>query len=319
MRIFVAGHMGMVGSSVVKELMKDSSNDIILRSRSELDLCNQHSVNEFFKKTKIDTVYICAAKVGGIYANNTFPADFLYENLMIELNIIHSAHLHNVRKIILLGSSCIYPKHSPQPIKEEYLLTSELENTNEAYAIAKIAGIKMCHYYYKQHNRDFRSFMPTNLYGPNDNFHDKNSHVIPALISRFHNAKLDNNKKVTVWGSGNPRREFMHVDDLAEIIVKISNFDKETYHQFTKETAGIVNIGSGTDIKISDLVEIISKTVNFEGEILFDDSMPDGTPQKLMDVSIMRNLNLSPSISLESGLKMTYEWFIDNIKNIRQK
>jgi GDP-L-fucose synthase len=317
MNIFVAGHLGMVGSAIVKALSTDSENKIITATRSTLDLLNQDSVNNFFKKNEIDQVYLAAAKVGGIHANNKYPAQFIYENLMIQSNIIHAAHSADVNKLLFLGSSCIYPKFATQPIKENSLLTNVLESTNEPYAIAKIAGIKLCESYNRQYSRDYRSVMPTNLYGPNDNFHPKNSHVIPAMISRFHSAMLDNENEVVVWGSGTPMREFLHVDDLAAASIHIMNLDSKIYTLHTEQTISHINVGTGIDCTIKELAETIAEITGFKGEITFNDSMPDGTPRKLMDISRLKSLGWQSSISLRSGLVETYTWFKNNIEDIR--
>ncbi len=289
-KIFIAGHNGMVGSAIMRQLQKDERNHLVTASRSELDLTNQQAVNQFFADNQIDQVYLAAAKVGGIHANNTYPAEFIYQNLMIEANIIHAAHQNNVQKLLFLGSSCIYPKLAQQPMKEEALLTGTLENTNEPYAIAKIAGIKLCESYNRQYGRDYRSIMPTNLYGPNDNFHPENAHVIPALIRRFHEAKINNKSQVTAWGSGKPMREFLYVDDLAEASVFVMNLDKEKYNQVTQPMLSHINVGTGTDCTIKELVETIAKVTDFQGEIIFDTSKPDGTPRKLLDVSKIEKL-----------------------------
>jgi len=289
-KIFIAGHNGMVGSAIMRQLQKDERNHLVTASRSELDLTNQQAVNQFFADNQIDQVYLAAAKVGGIHANNTYPAEFIYQNLMIEANIIHAAHQNNVQKLLFLGSSCIYPKLAQQPMKEEALLTGTLENTNEPYAIAKIAGIKLCESYNRQYGRDYRSIMPTNLYGPNDNFHPENAHVIPALIRRFHEAKINNKSQVTAWGSGKPMREFLYVDDMAEASVFVMNLDKEKYNQVTQPMLSHINVGTGTDCTIKELVETIAKVTDFQGEIIFDTSRPDGTPRKLLDVSKIEKL-----------------------------
>lgn len=279
-RIFVAGHNGMVGSAIIRKLKSQGNCEFILRDRKKLNLTNQQEVHNFFQSEQIDQVYLAAAKVGGIHANNTYPADFIYENLMIESNVINSAHLANIDKLLFLGSSCIYPKHAQQPITESSLLTGKLEETNEPYAIAKIAGIKLCESYNRQYGRDYRSIMPTNLYGPNDNFHPENSHVIPALLRRFHEAKINGLNKVTIWGSGNPRREFLHVDDLAEASIHIMNLNKETYDKHTTPMASHINVGTGTDCSIKQLALTIAATIGYDGDIDFDTSKPDGTPKK---------------------------------------
>jgi len=317
-RIFIAGHNGMVGSAIVRQLKNNKNIEIITRSRKELDLTNQQSVLEFFQTEKIDQVYLAAAKVGGIVANNSYPADFIYENLMIQCNIINSAHLANIQQLLFLGSSCIYPKLAAQPLKESALLTGTLEETNEPYAIAKIAGIKLCESYNRQHNRDYRSVMPTNLYGAHDNFHPENSHVIPALIRRFHEAKINGDKEVIAWGSGKPMREFLYVDDMAAASIYVMNLDKLVYDKNTEPMLSHINVGTGVDCTIKELVETVAKVVGFQGEIAFDASKPDGSPRKLMNVDRLKSLGWEHIISLESGLKLTYQWFIENQNNFRK-
>lgn len=319
MNIFVAGHGGMVGSAIVRELSLDGGNKIITADRSSLDLLNQKSVNDFFKQNNIDQVFLAAAKVGGIYANNEYPAQFIYENLMIQSNIIHAAHLSNVQQLLFLGSSCIYPKFAEQPIKENSLLTGILESSNEPYAIAKIAGIKLSESYNRQYGRDYRSVMPTNLYGPNDNFHPENSHVIPAMISRFHKAMLHNEKEVVIWGSGTPKREFLHVDDMAAACIHVMNLDRETYSLHTEPMSSHINVGTGIDCTIKELAEIISEVTEFNGELIFDFSKPDGTPRKLMDVSRLKDLGWEHSINLKNGLAQTYTWYKNNLQHTRSK
>jgi GDP-L-fucose synthase len=309
-RIFIAGHNGMVGSAIIRQLRQDSANIIVTASRDELDLINQQAVNQFFADNKFDQVYLAAAKVGGIHANIEYPAEFIYQNLMIEVNIIHAAHSNNVQKLLFLGSSCIYPKLAQQPMKEEALLTDVLEGTNEPYAIAKIAGIKMCESYNRQYGRDYRSVMPTNLYGENDNFHPQNSHVIPALMRRFHEAKLNNDPTVTVWGSGEPMREFLHVYDMAEASIFIMNLDNDIYQLEAYPMQSHINVGTGIDCNIRDLAEIVAKVIAYQGVIVFDATKPDGTTRKLMDVSRLARLGWKAKITLEEGLNMTYQWFI---------
>jgi GDP-L-fucose synthase len=316
--VFVAGHRGMVGSAIVRQLAKQEDVRLILRSRNELNLSNQADVAAFFSEEKIDEVYLAAAKVGGIVANNTYPADFIYENLMIQCNIINGAHLANVNKLLFLGSSCIYPKMAEQPMAEQALLTGTLEPTNEPYAIAKIAGIKLCESYNRQHGRDYRSVMPTNLYGPHDNFHPENSHVIPALLRRFHEAKLNNDASVTAWGSGKPMREFLHVDDMASASIHVMNLAKTIYDENTEAMLSHINVGTGVDCTIRELVETVAKVTGFEGTIEFDSSKPDGAPRKLMNVERLRALGWEYSYSLEEGLKDAYQWFIKNQDNFRQ-
>ena len=306
-KIYIAGHKGLVGSAITRLLEKQGYKNLILKTRQELDLFNQQAVTNFFKKEKPEYVFLAAAKVGGIMANNNYPADFIYENLMIQTNIIHSAYLNKVKKLLFLGSSCIYPKLSPQPIKEEYLLSSDLEPTNKAYSMAKIAGIITCQSYDRQHGTNFISVMPTNIYGQNDNFDLKNAHALPALIRKFHEAKLKNEKKVMVWGSGKPKREFLHTDDLAEACF----FLMKNYNSFE-----IINAGTGEDITIIDLAEKIKKNVGYEGKIAWDKTKPDGTPRKLLDVSKINKIGWKSKIGLEDGIKMTYEWYLNNINKI---
>ena len=315
---YIAGHNGMVGSAIVKCLQESNkTGPIITRSHTELDLLNQQSVNAFFASTELDQVYLAAAKVGGIHANNTFPAEFIYQNLMMECNVIHGAHQANIDKLLFLGSSCIYPKLAEQPMAEDSLLTGPLEATNEPYAIAKIAGIKLCESYNRQYGRDYRAVMPTNLYGPNDNFHPKNSHVIPALLRRFHEAKINGDREVVIWGSGKPKREFLHVDDMAAACVFIMNLPKEELASVTDPMLSHINIGTGEDCSIAELADTIKQVVDFPGKITFDTSKPDGTTRKLMNVSKLHDLGWTHSISLEEGLKQTYTWFQQNQNNFR--
>ena len=309
--IFVAGHNGMVGSSLVRLLEKNSNNNIITAHRSKLNLVNQAEVDNFFKQNTIDEVYLAAAKVGGIQANNQYPAEFIYQNLMIEANIINASHQNNIHKLLFLGSSCIYPKLADQPMCEELLLTSTLEKTNEPYAIAKIAGIKLCESYNRQYGHDYRSVMPTNLYGINDNFHPVNSHVIPALIRRFHEAKINNSPKVIAWGTGKPMREFLYVDDMAEASVFVMNLDRSKYELKTKPMMSHINVGSGLDCSIKDLTETIAKVIGYEGKITWDISKPDGTKRKLMDTSLINSLGWKAKMNLYEGLTKTYKWYLN--------
>jgi len=317
-RIFIAGHNGMVGRAIHRRLAQDKSVEIITRERHQLDLIDQASVNSFFATERIDGVYLAAAKVGGIFANNEYPAEFIYENLMIQSNVIHAAHFNDVQKLLFLGSSCIYPRFAAQPIKEEYLLTGALEPSNEPYAIAKIAGIKLCESYNRQYGRDYRSVMPTNLYGSHDNFHPENSHVIPALLVRFHEAKLNNDKEVIAWGSGKPMREFLYVDDMATASIHVMELDKAIYDENTEPMLSHINVGSGVDCTIRDLVETVAKVICYQGEIVFDSTRPDGISRKLMDVSRLEHLGWKTNTSLEQGLKMTYQWFLENQNNFRK-
>jgi len=316
-RIFIAGHMGMVGSAIVRQLSEDADIELLLPSRSELDLNDGAAVMRFMQTHRPDQVYLAAAKVGGIQANNKFPANFIYENLMIQANVIHSAHSIGVKKLLFLGSSCIYPKLAKQPMSEESLLTDVLESTNEPYAIAKIAGIKLCESYNRQYGRDYRSVMPTNLYGPNDNFHPENSHAIPALIRRFHEAKKNGTEEVIVWGSGKPMREFLYVDDMAAACVHVMKLETSVYQKNTHPMLSHINVGTGIDHTIKNLAETISKVVEFEGKVSFDASKPDGSPRKLLDVSRLKSLGWQYQISIEDGLTKTYEWFLSNQNNLR--
>lgn len=316
-KIFVAGHRGMVGSAIVRQLEQQNDITLLTVSRTEVDLTQQQQVADYLQTSKPDEVYLAAAKVGGIHANNEYPAEFIYENLMMEANIINGAYQTGVQKLLFLGSSCIYPRLAEQPMQEQALLTGTLEPTNEPYAIAKIAGIKMCESYNRQYGVDYRSAMPTNLYGPNDNFHPENSHVIPALIRRFHEAKCGNASEVVVWGSGKPMREFLHVDDMAAASVFVMNLPKQDYQVNTESMLSHINVGSGVDCTIRELTEIVANVVGFQGDIRFDDSKPDGAPRKLMDTSRLSNMGWQPSIPLADGLQQSYSWFLQNIENIR--
>lgn len=307
----------MVGSAIVRALSSNSANNIITASRFNLDLLNQESVHNFFQENDIDQVYLAAAKVGGIHANNEYPAQFIYENLMIQANVIHSAHLADVQRLLFLGSSCIYPKFAEQPMQEDALLKDVLESTNEPYAIAKIAGIKLCESYNRQYGRDYRSVMPTNLYGSNDNFHPENSHVIPAMMRRFHDAVNNNEKEVVIWGSGTPRREFLHVDDMAAASIHVMNLDVGIYSSHTQSMLSHINVGTGIDCTIRELAEKISKVTGFKGNLVFDTSKPDGTPRKLMDVTRLNRLGWMSKISIEEGLESTYRWYIENQQKLR--
>jgi len=311
-KVFVAGHNGMVGSAIVRQLKKQGGWEIVVRSRRELNLLDQSAVFAFLAENKFDEVYLAAAKVGGIVANNSYPAEFIFENLSIQNNIIHGAHLAGTQNLLFLGSSCIYPKLAEQPMTEKALLTGTLEPTNEPYAIAKIAGIKMCESYNRQYGRNYRSVMPTNLYGENDNFHPENSHVIPALLRRFHEAKLKGDAEVVAWGSGKPMREFLHVDDMAAASIYVMHLDQSTYEANTDEMLSHINVGTGIDCSIRELVETVAKVVGFEGDIAFDASKPDGAPRKLMDVDRLKGLGWKYSIDLEQGLASTYKWFLEN-------
>lgn len=314
-KIYVAGHRGMVGSAIVRQLeaRKAAGEDItlIVRTSSELNLLSQADVQTFMQDTQPDEVILAAAKVGGIVANNTYPADFIYENLMIECNVIHQAFSVGVKQLLQLGSSCIYPRMAPQPMAENALLTGQLEPTNEPYAIAKIAGIKLCESYNRQHGVDYRSVMPTNLYGLGDNFHPENSHVLPALIRRFHEAKLAKDQSVTIWGSGTPRREFLHVDDMAAASLFVHELDSLTYNEATEPMLSHINVGSGTDVTIRELAELVSRVTGFEGDLKFDTSKPDGAPRKLMDVSHLETMGWRPTIELADGIAATYAWFLE--------
>jgi GDP-L-fucose synthase len=316
MRAYVAGHRGMVGSAIARSLEADGA-EIITAARSELDLTDQSAVRSFFAKERPDTVVVAAAKVGGIHANNTMPAEFIYENLMIECNLIDSAFRAGVERLLFLGSSCIYPRNAPQPMQEEALLTATLEPTNEPYAIAKIAGIKLCESYNRQYGTDYRSAMPTNLYGPGDNFHETNSHVLPALLRRFHEAVQAGAEEVIIWGTGTPKREFLHVNDMAAACVLLLNLPKDVYAASTAPILSHVNVGTGCDVSIADLAQAIAQVTGFEGRISFDTTKPDGTPRKLLDVSRLTNMGWTASIPLEEGIRQTYDWYLVNVDHLR--
>jgi GDP-L-fucose synthase len=312
-RIYVAGHRGLVGSAIVRALRKRGHAEIITRTHAELDLTDQAQVRAFFTAEQIDEVYLAAARVGGIHANNTYPAEFIYDNLMMQSNVIHEAWRAGVGKLLFLGSSCIYPRMADQPIREDYLMTGTLEPTNEPYAVAKIAGIKMCESYHRQYGVDFRSVMPTNLYGPGDNYHPENSHVIPALIRRFHEAKINDAPVVSIWGSGTPRREFLYVDDMAEACLHVMNLARIEYDRHTTPMLSHINVGTGEDVTIREIAEVIRRTVGFQGDIAFATGKPDGTPRKLLDVARLTALGWQPRMALEEGIKETYERFKEDV------
>ncbi|AWM79972.1 GDP-fucose synthetase [Gammaproteobacteria bacterium ESL0073] len=315
--IFVAGHRGMVGSAIVRRLKAIGYTNIITRSRKELNLLDQQAVHQFFEQNKIQQIYLAAAKVGGILANNTYPAEFIHENLMIEANVIHEAHKADINKLLFLGSSCIYPRLAEQPIREDSLLTGQLEPTNEPYAIAKIAGIKLCESYNRQFGRDYRSVMPTNLYGPHDNFHTENSHVVPALLRRFHEAVENKQDEVVIWGTGAPLREFMYVDDMASACVHVMELEMSSYQRYTQPMLSHINIGTGKDCSIKELAKLIAKITGFSGKLVFDNSKPDGTPRKLLDVSRLEAMGWQSGIDLETGLNNAYQWFLENHQKAR--
>ncbi len=314
LKIYVAGHRGMVGSAIVRHLEAKGFTNIVTRTHADLDLCNQQAVAQFFQDEKPDQVYLAAAKVGGIHANNTYPAEFIYQNLMMEANVVHQAFEAGVKKLLFLGSSCIYPKMAPQPMAEDALLTGKLEATNEPYAIAKIAGIKLCESYNRQygpsHGVDYRSVMPTNLYGPGDNYHPENSHVIPALIRRFHEAKEQNLPEVVIWGTGTPMREFLHVDDMASASIFVMELDKPTYDQHTDPMQSHINVGFGSDITIKELSQVIGETVGYQGKITFDSTKPDGTPRKLMNGDRLKGMGWCAKVNLIDGLASAYQDFL---------
>ncbi|WJY20971.1 GDP-L-fucose synthase [Fontisubflavum oceani] len=319
MKIYVAGHRGMVGSAICRALALRDGVEVITRTSAELNLTHQAAVQDFMAHERPDQVILAAAKVGGIHANNTYPAQFIYENLMIEANVIHQAHAAGVQTLLQLGSSCIYPKLAKQPMAEEALLTGTLESTNEPYAIAKIAGIKLCESYNRQYGRDYRSVMPTNLYGPGDNFHPENSHVLPALIRRFHEAKQAGLAEVAIWGTGTPRREFLHVDDMAAASLFVLDLPKEVYARETEPMLSHINVGSGTDVTILELAQLVAHAVGYTGQITTDPTKPDGTPRKLMDVRRLERLGWSTSITLAQGIAETYRWFLDSAETFRTK
>ena len=315
-RIFIAGHNGMVGSALMRQLGKDKNNEIITANRKDLDLRNQQQVAAFFAGTPLDEIYLSAAKVGGIHANDTYPAEFIYQNLMMECNIIHQAWQNGVKKLLFLGSSCIYPRLASQPMKESELLSGQLEPTNEPYAMAKIAGIKLCESYNRQYGTDYRSVMPTNLYGPGDNYHPENSHVIPALLRRFHEAKLSDAESISIWGSGTSLREFLHVDDMARASIHIMNLPLDEYQNVTTPRLSHINVGSGTDCSIAELVALIAEVTGFNGSIDYDTSKPDGAPRKLMDSNKLRSLGWQPQYELKDGLMNAYQWFVENYERV---
>ena len=311
-KIYIAGHCGLVGSAIVRQLKSRGFTNLLMRTHKELDLTNQVSVQTLFKNEKPDYVILAAGKVGGIYANNTYPADFIYQNIMIEANIIHAAYEYKVKRLLFLGSTCIYPKAVEQPMREDAILTNTLEPTNEPYALAKIAGIKLCESYNRQHGTDFRSVMPTNLYGINDNFHLENSHVIPALMRRFHEAKMKNDSEVTVWGTGNSMREFLYVDDMAAASLFVLELDKQMYQANTKPMLSHINIGTGMDITIREMAETMKQVVGFKGRLIFDTAKPDGSPRKLIDVTRLSDLGWEYTTKLKEGLEKTYKWYLSN-------
>ena len=317
-KIYVAGHRGMVGSAIIRELANQGQTNVVVRTQAELDLTDQQAVRNFFEAEKPDQVYLAAAKVGGIHANNTYPAGFIYQNLMMEANVIHEAFKHGVEKLLFLGSSCIYPKLVEQPMKEDALLTGVLEATNEPYAIAKIAGIKLCESYNRQYGVDYRSVMPTNLYGVGDNYHPENSHVIPALIRRFHEAKMNNAPEVVIWGSGSPMREFLYVDDMAAASVYVMNLDKHLYDQHTEPMLSHINVGYGSDVTIKSLAKTISEVIGYQGSIGFDTSKPDGTARKLMDSGRLNSLGWHAQVNLKDGLTKAYQDYLENSEALRK-
>lgn len=310
-KIYIAGHRGLVGSAIIRQLKASGFTNLLTQTHQELDLINQAEVKIFFKQEKPDYVILAAAKVGGIHANNTYPADFIYQNMMIEANVINAAYENKVKRLLFLGSTCIYPKAVEQPMREDALLTDVLEPTNEPYALAKIAGIKLCESYNRQHGTDFRSVMPTNLYGINDNFHPENAHVIPALMRRFHEAKINNSVEVSVWGSGNAMREFLYVDDMAQASLFVLNLDEKTYQANTKTMLSHINVGTGVDITIREMAETIKQVVGFKGKLTFDTTKPDGAPRKLIEVSRLSKMGWIYSTDLKHGLEKTYQWYLE--------
>jgi GDP-L-fucose synthase len=318
-RIYIAGHNGLVGSAILRTLRARGHTNIVTRSHAELELANQADVRAFFAREKIDVVYLAAAKVGGIHANSTYPAEFIFNNLMVQANVIHEAWRHGVQKLLFLGSSCIYPRLAPQPLREEYLMNGMLEPTNEPYAIAKIAGIKLCESYNRQYGTDYRSVMPTNLYGPGDNFHPENSHVIPGLIRRFHEARVSAAAEVVIWGSGKPMREFLYVDDMAAASVHVMQLAPEVYREHTGTMLSHINVGTGEDTAIGDLAALVGKTVGYTGRIVFDSSKPDGTPRKLLDVTKLTALGWSARMPLEQGLQLAYRAYLESLRSLASR
>jgi GDP-L-fucose synthase len=310
-KIYIAGHRGLVGSAIVRQLEQRGFVNLIMRTHKELDLTNQAQVQNFFKQEKPDYVILAAAKVGGIHANNTYPADFIYQNIMIEANVINAAYEHKVKHLLFLGSTCIYPKAVEQPMREDALLTDVLEPSNEPYALAKITGIKLCESYNRQHGTDFRSVMPTNLYGVNDNFHPENSHVIPALMQRFHQAKISNDAEVVVWGTGKAMREFLYVDDMAEASLFVLELDENTYQANTQSMLSHINVGTGVDVTIREMAETMKEVIGYKGKLTFDTTKPDGAPRKLIDVTRLENMGWKYSVDLKDGLADTYKWYLE--------
>jgi GDP-L-fucose synthase len=315
-KIYIAGHRGLVGSAIVRQLESRGFTNLLIRTHKELDLTNQAQVQNFFQQEKPDYVILAAAKVGGIHANNTYPADFIYQNMMIEANVINSAYENKVKRLLFLGSTCIYPKAVEQPMREDALLTGVLEPTNEPYALAKIAGIKLCESYNRQYGTDFRSVMPTNLYGINDNFHPESSHVIPALMRRFHEAKVNNDAEVVVWGTGNAMREFLYVDDMAEASLFILELDEETYKKNTQPMLSHINVGTGKDVTIREVAEIMKKVIGYKGKLTFDISKPDGAKRKLIDITRLKNMGWKYSVDLKTGLGKVYEWYLNKTEKV---